>query len=794
MHFGSYEVAVITGTAFDDLNGNGGLDGGEPGLDGVTITVDTDGGPPPEFTQVTAGGGLYTFQIDGSGAFFVRQIAPGGRTETTSEPQLVILGAGDQESDVNFGSFDQISISGQTFDDLDGDGVEDPGEPGLDDVTIQLDTGANGTVDATTTTAGGGLYSFANLGPGTYRVRQVVPVGRTQTTANPADVVAVSGTDVSGVDFGSTTPGITGQAFDDLDGDGVKDPGEPGLDGVTIQLDTGANGSVDATTTTAGGGLYSFTGLGPGTYRVRQVVPAGRNQTTTNPADVAVPPSASGVDFGSFALISIGGQAFDDLDGDGVEDPGEPGLDGVTIQLDTGANGSVDATATTAGGGLYSFTGLGPGTYRVRQVVPAGRTQTTANPADVVAASATDVSGVDFGSFAGAAISGQAFDDLDGDGYKDPRRARPRRRHHPARPGGRWLGGANHVHQRQRQLFVRRPRPGTYRIRQVTPAGRTQTTTNPADVAAPPGATGVDFGSFDPVTISGQAFDDLDGDGVKDPGEPGLDGVTIQLDTGANGSVDATATSAGGGLYSFSGLGPGTYRVRQVVPTGRTQTTANPADVAASSGADAAGVDFGSFVGAAISGQAFDDLDGDGAQDAGETGLSGVTIQLDLGANGSIDQTTTTSGSGGYSFPGLSPGTYRVRQVVPAGRTQTSANPADVVVPPGASGVDFGSRASSTSPPSTGSSPPPSPQGTTKVEPGGQAGQAHTRAAATAGAHQHRQSRRVPHRGARRRHRANAGREAPAGDDRPDPRREVGRPGGLHERKRGYVLSGHSGW
>jgi len=108
-HFGSYPVAVITGTAFDDLNGNGALDGGEPGLDGVTITV---GGPPPAFTQITSGGGLYTFQIDGSGAFFVRQVAPAGRIETTSEPQLVVLGAGDQESDVNFGSFDPISISG----------------------------------------------------------------------------------------------------------------------------------------------------------------------------------------------------------------------------------------------------------------------------------------------------------------------------------------------------------------------------------------------------------------------------------------------------------------------------------------------------------------------------------------------------------------------------------------------------------------------------------------------------------------------------------------------------------
>ena len=131
-----------------------------------------------------------------------------------------------------------------------------------------------------------------------------MPVGRTQTSANPADVVATRGADVPNVDFGSTTPGISGQAFDDLDGDGVKDVGEPGLPGVTIQLDLGANGSVDQTTTTNSSGTYTFIGLAPGTYRVRQTVPTGRNQTTSNPADVVVPPGSAGVDFGSRAVVA----------------------------------------------------------------------------------------------------------------------------------------------------------------------------------------------------------------------------------------------------------------------------------------------------------------------------------------------------------------------------------------------------------------------------------------------------------------------------------------------------------
>jgi len=228
----------------------------------------------------------------------------------------------------------------------------------------------------------------------------VTPAGRVQTTFNPSDFI-VNNTSVTGVDFGSFAQvTISGLAFDDRDGDGVRDAGEPGLGGINITLDVGGNGSVDATVPTDAGGNYSFTGLGPGLHRVRQVTPAGRVQTTTNPADFFTSSggNVSGVDFGSFAQATISGQAFDDVDGDGVQDAGEPGLGAVTINLDIGADGSVDATVPTDAGGNYSFTGLGPGAYRVRQVTPAGRVQTTANPADFTAASGSNVTDVDFGS------------------------------------------------------------------------------------------------------------------------------------------------------------------------------------------------------------------------------------------------------------------------------------------------------------------------------------------------------------------------------------------------------------
>src|SRR5262249_28449919 len=46
-----------------------------------------------------------------------------------------------------------------------------------------------------------------------------------------------------------------------------------------------------------------------------------------------------------------------------------------------------------------------------------------------------------------------------------------------------------------------------------------------------------------PLTISGQKFDDRNGNGIHDPDEPGLDGWTIQLVNAADGSVVATQTT-----------------------------------------------------------------------------------------------------------------------------------------------------------------------------------------------------------------------------------------------------------
>jgi hypothetical protein len=68
--------------------------------------------------------------------------------------------------------------------------------------------------------------------------------------------------------------------------------------------------------------------------------------------------------------------------------------------------------------------------------------------------------------------------------------------------------------------------------------------------------------------IEGMKWNDTNGNGVIDPGEAGLSGWTIQL----TGPVNQTTTTGTGGTYRFCGLPPGTYTVAEVLQPGWTRT------------------------------------------------------------------------------------------------------------------------------------------------------------------------------------------------------------------------------
>ena len=207
-------------------------------------------------------------------------------------------------------------------------------------------------------------------------------------------------------------------------------------------------------------------------------------------------------------------------------------------------------------------------------------------------------------------------------------------------------------------------------------------------------------------TVFGVVFDDLNGDGLFDPFlEPGIQGVAVFDDVNGNGVNDPGelgASSGPEGAYSMSSPTDDTVDLRQVLPTGREETTAPDGPVVLSGGVVVGAVDFGSRIpltGGVVSGIVFDDQNGNGLLDAGlDSGVAGVLVFDDANGDGvhnaPAELSATSAVGGGYTLSSTADVVVDLRQIVPLGREQTSNNPVALLLTAGAvtEGVHFGSR------------------------------------------------------------------------------------------------------
>ncbi len=621
----------------------------------------------------------------------------------------------------DFGAYRAASIAGETFEDLNADGDRDAGEPTIAGRTIYVDADASGDLsagDPTTTSGAGGAWSFS-LDPGSYTIREVLPNATWHCSLPGAGcahaVTLLSGDDVTARDFGSWQEvTIGGTKYEDLNADGDRDAGEPALGGKTIKLDpaTPGDASDDTSVVTAGDGSYSFAGLTPGVdYRVYDEGESGWTCSEPGSACEYTVPTESGDgtlggrDFGAWRAASVAGETFEDLNADGDRDAGEPAIAGRTIYVDADASGDLsagDPTTTSGAGGAWSFS-LDPGAYTIREELPSSNWHCSLPGAGcahaVTLASGGDVTGRDFGSWREVAIAGTKYGDLNADGDRDGGEPPLDGRDIKLDPG--TPGDASD------DLTATTASDGSYSFAGLTPGvtyrvhdeGETGWVCSepgaPCEYAVPTasgdGTITRDFGAWRAASVSGETFEDLDADGVRDAGEPAIAGRTIYVDADASGDLsasDPTTTSGAGGAWSFT-LDPGAYTIREELPNATWHCSLPGAGcahaVTLASGDDVTGRDFGSWREVTIAGTKYDDLNADGDRDPGEPGLDGKTIKLDPGTPGdaSDDRKATTGADGGYSFPGLTPGTdYRVYDEGESGWTCSQpGSPCEYAVP-----------------------------------------------------------------------------------------------------------------
>ena len=697
-------TASLGNYVWNDTNGDGIQDANEVGIDNVLVELlDTAGNVIGSTTTTTFAGkaGYYNFPNLPAGGYQVRVVestVPAGYDVSpadvgsndgkdsdglsaggVSTAPVVYLAEGEANETIDFGFYSPNtgSIGNYVFNDANNNGIQDAGETGINGATVIL-IDANGdivnTFETTDNAGQAGYYNFPNLPAGDYTVvvdQSTLSEGFEASAANEGTDDTI---DSDGISNGATSEATvsitTGESNDTIDfgfynvnqaavgnfvwfddnHNGIQDAGEAGMNGVVVELFNESMVLVDTQVTgpngTGGQGYYLFDNLPAGEYTIKvdlstaqagyepTLIDQGANDgVDSDPFLITFTLDENqtdlSYDFGFFNTASctgsIGNLIFNDANGNGLQDTNEQGINGVRVVLNDSAGNFVAETFTN--NGAYNFGGLCLGEYSVEidlSTVPANYTP---SPIDV---------------------NGNADDDIDSDGNV------------------------------------------------VTVVLDTDSTIiDDVDVGFVPPANG-SIGNF--------VWHDLNGNGIQDAGEPGLNNVLVSL-TLADGSVLTTTTgvnpdTGASGYYLFTGLEAGEYTVSYspaTLPTGFVATVEDAngnAEDATDSDVNGVSVvldtnessditiDFGAFSPntGSLGNYVWDDVNQNGVQDDGETGMNGITVVVTDADNNSYVAVTMDDVNGNpgyYIITGLAPGTYTVQvdaSTVPAGFVPTGSN------------------------------------------------------------------------------------------------------------------------
>ena len=357
-------------------------------------------------------GGIYTLVITD---LFDKLGGAQGTTAESVAGSLEVVVPDDVADEIRFGYVVPGSAGGRVFSDADGDGKYDLGEPGIENVEVEIYLEGVGLAGSQMT-GPGGEYLFEGLADGDYYVSvasaqtSALYVPTTEDQMPGVDGVQLScdlvGNDgLEGLDFAffndedqqgiDDLADVSGTLWNDYDKSGLFELGEGHLGGVIVALEkelvnggTEPEYAVCAVALTDSSGEYLFADVAPGSYRVNVVDYYGRLEGYILTSEFTAGSQYGPTPSNSFQLGAedvqrhfgfvrdprlgvIGDTVWHDLNANARQDDGEPGIQDATVRLynqgrdaarDTADDFIVD-TAFTDENGIYWFTGLPAGNY-----------------------------------------------------------------------------------------------------------------------------------------------------------------------------------------------------------------------------------------------------------------------------------------------------------------------------------------------------------------------------------------------------------------------------------------------
>ena len=559
------------------------------------------------------------------------------------------------------------------------------GAPSSNNLTVKLFDSAEAVIATTQTGPGSGLnsgyFAFPNLPIGSYRVAVDLPTGFSPTTATEYGMVLDGIASVEQVFFGyqlDQNRALYGRVYTDMNSNGQFDlDWDDPLPGIAVTISTPA-GQVVATRNTASDGSFTVDPINSGEYRVSI---AHNGETLTQVASVPASGAIPNVDFALPPADNLPSViVFVDADRDGVVDPDEQRLSGISVSLadkPCSQIGSVLETKVTLSDGTVIFAAP-PAALLAPQAAPppgggylcaaitaglASNFMPAANSGVNVPRTTNNVTPLPVQTV-GVLLAG-FFWDANGNMLQDDGE--------PSIGGGSvTVNGINRTipfNGSSPASFLLLP--GTYSLQVTAPFNYEPATSMPMAIVLNPNASQT-------ISIPFRAASGISGL-ISGASASLVGGLTVELEKVSGGQVWHTTSSTfvgdptTAGLFAFDNLPAGEYRLRLPQPPPGYAATSEPLINLAANMNHTENMALAPT--GHVAGQVFLDVNGDGQRQSGETGSNAFYVQLiSLGAQ--VLQNVTPASDGTFILEGLNANTpYTIRVVLPNSSWFMTASP-----------------------------------------------------------------------------------------------------------------------